>query len=93
MREHQNNRAHKDVAVVGALLRMGDHRLRKRVMSGELRNTAKRGPGGKRKNGRTAGQRIFGYLVSRGTGAPPHFTLGSGITQYVKEEENASEHR
>ena len=31
----------------GALLRMGDHRLPKRVMSGELENTGKRGPGGK----------------------------------------------
>ena len=33
----------------GALLRMGDHRLPKRVMSGELENTGKRGPGGKEK--------------------------------------------
>ena len=31
----------------GALLRMGDHRLPKRVMSGELENVGKRGPGGK----------------------------------------------
>ena len=31
----------------GALLRMGDHRLPKRVMSGELENAGKRGPGGK----------------------------------------------
>ena len=37
----------------GALLRMGDHRLPKRVMSGELENAGKRGPGGggERKDG------------------------------------------
>ena len=34
---------------VGALLRMDDHRLPKRVMSGELENAGKRGPGGKEK--------------------------------------------
>ena len=28
---------------------MGDHRLPKRVMSGELENAGKRGPGGKEK--------------------------------------------
>ena len=33
----------------GALLRMGDHRLPKRVMSGELENAGKRGPGEKEK--------------------------------------------
>ena len=33
----------------GALLRMGDHRLPKRVMSGEVENAGKRGPGGKEK--------------------------------------------
>ena len=33
----------------GVLLRMGDHRLTKRVMSGELENAGKRGPGGKEK--------------------------------------------
>ena len=42
------------------------------------------GRGGRRKNGRTAWQMIFGYLASRGTGAPPHLNLGSGIAQYVK---------
>ena len=40
---------------------MGDHRLPKRVVSGELENAGKRGPGGRRNNGRTAWQRIFGY--------------------------------
>ena len=58
---------------------MDDHRLRKRVMSGELENAGKRGPGGRRKSVRTAWQMIFGYLGSRGTGAPPHLTLGHGI--------------
>ena len=33
----------------GALLRMGDKRLPKRVMSGELENAGKRGQGGKEK--------------------------------------------
>ena len=65
------------------------------------------GRGGRRKNGRTAWQIIFGYLASRGTGAPPHLTLGYGIlystvheggcrfimAAWVKEEENASKHR
>ena len=41
---------------------MGDHRLPKRVMSGELENAGKRGLGGRRKSGRTAWQMIFGYL-------------------------------
>ena len=69
----------------GALLRMGDHRLPKRVVSGELKNAGKHGPGGGgRKSGRTPWQMIFGYLASRGTGEPPHLTLGRGITQYMK---------
>ena len=38
---------------------------------------------GRRKNGRTAWQRIFGYLASRGTGTLPRLTLGPGIAQYV----------
>ena len=64
---------------------MGDYRLPKRVMSGELENAGKRGPGGRRKNGRTMWQMIFGYLTSRETGAPPYLTLGSNnIAQYVK---------
>ena len=62
---------------------MCDYRLPKRVMSEELENAGKRGPG-RKKNGRTAQPRIVGYLASRGTGAPPHLTLGSGAAQYVK---------
>ena len=60
--------------------------------------------GGRRNNGRTAWQRIFDYLASRGTRTLPHLTLGPGIAQYLKgavgllaarmkEEEKASEHR
>ena len=56
----------------GALVRMGDHMLPERVMSGELENAGKRGPGGRRNNGQTASQRIVGCLESRGTRAPPH---------------------
>ena len=63
---------------------MGGHRLPKRVMSGELENARKHGPGRKENNGRTVWQRIFGYLASRGTGALPLLTLGSDIAQYVK---------
>ena len=33
----------------GALVRMSDHRLPKRVMSGKLENAGKRGSGGKEK--------------------------------------------
>ena len=62
---------------------MGDHRLPKRVMSGELENAGKRGPGGGRKSGQTAWQMIFAYLASRGTGALPHLILGHSITQYT----------
>ena len=63
---------------------MGDHRLPKRIMSGELENAGKRGPGGRRKSGRTAWQMTLGYLASRGTGELPHSTLGNGITRYKK---------
>ena len=62
---------------------MGDHRLPKRVMSGELENAEKRGPE-RKNNGRTAWQRVFGYLASRGTGTLTHLTLGPGVAQYVK---------
>ena len=43
------------------------------------------GQRGRRKNERAAGQRIFGYLASRGTGTLPHLTLGPGIVQYGTE--------
>ena len=57
---------------------VGDHRLPKRVVSGELENAGKRGPGGKEK------EWTEDYLASRGTGAPPHLTLGYGTAQYTK---------
>ena len=50
---------------------MGDHMLPKRIVSGELENARKCGPGGRRNNVRTAWQRIVGYLASRGIEAPP----------------------
>ena len=39
---------------------------------------------GRRKKRRTTWQRIVGYLASRGTGAPPHLTLGFGTANYAK---------
>ena len=67
-----------------ALLRMGDHRLPKKVISGSSRTRQNVGRGGRRNSGRTAWQMIFGFLASRGTGAPPHLTLRHGIAQYTK---------
>ena len=82
MRKHRNNRGHEEVSVVGgAAPHIGDHRLSKRVMSEEVENAGKHGLEGRRRN-RTAWQRVFGYLASRGTGAPPLLTLGRGIAQY-----------
>ena len=43
-------RKRETVVVVGARLRMGNHRFPKRVMSGELGNAGQRGPGGKKKS-------------------------------------------
>ena len=63
---------------------MGDHKLPKGVISGELENTEKRGPRGEgeRMDGlRVAG--IPGFLVSWGTGALPHLTQGFGTAQYA----------
>ena len=40
--------------------------------------------GRRRNSGRTAWQMMFGYLASRGTGEPPHLTLGRDITRYTK---------
>ena len=63
---------------------MGDHRLPKRVMSGELENAGKRGPGGKEKEWTDCVADDRRLLASRGTGEPPHLTLGHGITRYKK---------
>ena len=62
---------------------MGDHRLPKRVMSGELENTGKRGPGGEEKELTDCVADDL-RLASRGTGEPPYLTLGRGITRYTK---------
>ena len=62
---------------------MGDHRLPTRVMSGELENAGKRGPGGKEKEWTDCvaeDLRLFGIR----TGAPTHSTLGSGGARHVK---------
>ena len=63
---------------------MGGHKLPKGVMSGELENTGEREPRGRRNNGRTTWQQTVDYLVSWGTGAPPHLTLRFGTAQYAK---------
>ena len=69
----------------GALLRMGDNRLPQMIMSGELENAGKRGSRGKEKEWTDCeADFIFDYLASRGTGAPPHLTLGYGTAQYTK---------
>ena len=68
----------------GALLRMGDHRLPKRVVSGELQNAGKRGPEVKEKEWTDCvakDLRLFGIM---GTGTLPHLTLRPGTAQYVK---------
>ena len=56
----------------GALLRMGDHRLPKRVVLGELENAGKRGPGGKEKQWTdyaTEDQQVFDIIGNRITPA------------------------
>ena len=56
----------------GALLRMGDHGLPKRVMSGELENAGKRGPGGKEKERADCvaeDRRVFGITGNWSTAA------------------------
>ena len=71
MRNHRNNRAHEKIVV-------GYPRVSCRESSRTRGNV---GRGGRRNNGRTAWQMIFGYLASRGTGASPHLTLESGIAR------------
>ena len=82
---------------------MGDHRLPKRVMSGELENAGKRGQGGKEKEWtRTAWQiddlRLFGVTGDWSTAAldpgPWYNIVHEGgcrfMAAWVKGEENAS---
>ena len=70
---------------------MGDHRLPKRVISGELENAGKSGPGGDEKEWTDCvadDLRLFGVWYS---------TVHEGgyriMAAWVKEEENASKHR
>ena len=88
----------------GALLRMGDNRLPKRVMSGELENAGKRGPGGKEKEWTDClanDRRLFGITGDWNTAALDPGVWYSAVHEggrrfmaaWVKEEENASSHR
>ena len=88
----------------GALLRMGDHRLPKRVMSGELENAGKRGPGGKEKEWTDCvadDLRLFGVTGDWKTAALDpgawYNTVHEGgcrfMAAWVREEENASNQR
>ena len=88
----------------GALLRMGDHRLPKRVMSGELENAGKRGPGGKEKEWTECvadDLRLFGVTGDWKTAALDpgawYNTVQEGgcrfMAAWVREKENASNQR
>ena len=77
---------------------MGDHRSPKRVMSGELENAGKRGPGGKDKEGTdcvTEDLRLFGITGVRSTAALDpgvwYSTVREGgcrfMAAWVKEQE------
>ena len=87
-----------------ALLRMGDHRLPKRVMSGELENAGKCGPGGKEKEWTDCAAddlRLFGVTGDWTTAALDpgawYNTVQEGgrrfMAAWVREEENASNQR
>ena len=80
---------------------MGDHRLPKRVMSGELENAGKRGPGGKKKEWTDCvadNLRLFGVTGDWRTAALDpgawYNTVQEGgyrfTAAWVREEENAS---
>ena len=88
----------------GALIRAGNHRLPKRVMSGELENAGKRGPGGEEKEWTDCvadDLRLFGITGDWSTAALDpgvwYGTVHEGgcrfIAAWVKEEENASKQR
>ena len=89
---------------VGALLRMGDHRLPKRVMSGELKNAGKRGPGRKEKEWTDCvadDLRQFGVTGDWRTAALDPGTWYNNVHEgccrfmaaWVREKENASNQR
>ena len=67
-----------------ALLRMGAHRLPKRVMSGELENARNRGPGRKEKEWTDyVAENPWLFCITRDC-ASPYLTQGFGTAQYVK---------
>ena len=83
---------------------MGDHRLPKRVMSGELENAVRREPGGKEKEWTDCvadDLRLFGNTGDWSTAALDpgvwHSAVHEGgcrfMAVWVKEEENESNHR
>ena len=83
---------------------MGDHRLPKRIMSGELENAGKRGPGRKEKEWMGCvvdDLRLFGITGDWRTAALDLGVWYSAVheggcrfmTAWVKEEENASDQR
>ena len=91
---------------MGSLLRMGDQRLPKRVMSGELENAGKRGPGGKEKEWTDCVADdfwlLFGVTGDWSTAAlDPEAWYNTVVHEggcrfmaaWVKEEENASNRR
>ena len=83
---------------------MGDHRLPKRVMSGESENAGKRGPGGKEKEWTDCmgdDLRLFNITGDWSTAAHDpgvwYSTVREGgcrfMAAWVKEEKNTSKHR
>ena len=83
---------------------MGDHRLPKRVMSGELENAVKRGPGEKEKEWTDCvadDLRLFDITGDWSTAALDPGVWYSAVNEggcrfmaaWVKEEENASDQR
>ena len=88
----------------GALLRMGDHRLPRRVMAGELENVGKPGPGGKEKEWTDCvveDLRLFVITGDCNTAALDpgawYSTVREGgcrfMASWMKEEDQVSEHR
>ena len=89
----------------GAAPHMGDHRLPKRVMSVELENAGKRGPGGEEKEEWTDcvadDLRLFcimgGWSIAALDPGVWYSTVLEGgcgcMVAWMKDEENASKHR
>ena len=87
----------------GALLRMDDHRLPKRVISGELENAGKRGPGKEKEWTDCVADdlRLFGITGNRRTAAldpgawynKVHEAGCRFMAAWAREEENASNQR